>query len=27
MDGEFSDVVNVEMGSPQGSVLSSILFA
>jgi hypothetical protein len=27
VDGEFSDVASVEMGSPQGSVLSPILFA
>jgi hypothetical protein len=27
VDGEFSDVASVEMGSPQGSVLSFILFA
>jgi hypothetical protein len=27
VDGEFSDVASVGMGSPQGSVLSPILFA
>jgi hypothetical protein len=27
VDGEFSDVASVEMGNPQGSVLSPILFA
>jgi hypothetical protein len=26
VDGEFSDVASVEMGSPQGSILSPIVF-